>query len=365
MLRDSKQGRRRRRLGEPSRARFRIDTFERCEYKNGRQECVLVRPPTKKTSAADGLVVVMRRDDQNTRIVHATKVMPKQSRGNHSVEHDVIQMRTVAVTVVIPVRADLRLARAVSSVPAGNEIEIVIALTRPRPDVRAMAEACLARDPRVRLAVTDRTGMSAGVNLGVLTASCDNIVILDSDCVLAPATLAAYASALESAPFVRGQTAVERAGGWSSFAGLGAEEMNRRFAAAPRLMGPSIAFSKRAFEALGGYDEECGASCDHEFALRLEQAGIATRFAPDAWITHQPITFRIDTSAHRGYGKGMRYIDDKHGGRYGLGICLDRLRPATLLQKLVRRGPSSVLRSLLLGALMLVGYAESTLWRKR
>jgi glycosyltransferase involved in cell wall biosynthesis len=302
----------------------------------------------------------MRRDDQNTRIVHATKVMPKPSRGNRSGEHDVIEVRSVAITVVIPVRADLLLARAVSSVPGGSEIEIVIALTRPTPEVRAMAESCAARDPRVRLASTDRTGMSAGVNLGVLTASCDNIVILDSDCVLAPETLIAYARALESAPFVRGQTAVERAGGWSSFAGLGAEEMNRRFAVTPRLMGPSIAFSKRAFEALGGYDEACGASCDHEFALRLERAGVATTFAPDAWITHQPITFRIDTSAHRGYGKGMRYIDGKHGGRYGLGICLDRLHPVTLLRKLVRRGPSSVLRSLLLGTLMLIGYAEAT-----
>jgi hypothetical protein len=206
---------------------------------------------------------------------------------------------------------------------------------------------------------SNRAGMSAGVNLGVLHASCEYIVVLDSDCVLENGALDAYESALARSAFVRGQTFVERAGGWSNFAALGAEEMNRRFATKARLMGPSIAFRRQDFQAHGGYDENCGASCDHEFALRLEHAGVTTTFVPGARLRHQPITFRIDTSAHRAYGRGMAFIDRKHGGRYGLGICLDRLRPATLRRKLVERGPLSVLRSLLLGVLMLIGYAES------
>ena len=261
------------------------------------------------------------------------------------------------VSVVIPVRDDPLLGHALASVPPGAEVEVVVALTRPSAAVEAIAAEGRSRDPRVRVVRTERTGMSAGVNLGARHATHEKIVVLDSDCRLEPRALEAYARALDRAPFVRGRTLVDRAGGWSAFAGLGAEEMNRRFAVRPRLMGPSIAFRKEDFLRLGGYDEACGASCDHEFVLRMEAAGVPTLFEPDAAVRHQPITFRIDTRAHYGYGRGMRYIDRKHGNRYGLRVCLERFHPRALWAKLTGRGPLSVVRSLLLGTLMLAGYA--------
>lgn len=266
--------------------------------------------------------------------------------------------RAPSVTVVIPVRSDPLLSRAIESVPKGADTEIVIALTSPTIDVRDVAAAYAARDQRVLVVQTQRAGMSAGVNLGVQHASCDKVVILDSDCELQPGALQAYNAALDGAAFVRGQTSVARAGGWSEFAGLGQEELNRQYATQPRFMGPSIALRRTDFLEFGGYDEACGASCDHEFALRLERAGVQTFFVHEAWVRHQPITFRIDTRAHYGYGGGMRFIDRKHGGRYGLMVCLERFRPRVLLAKLTKRGPSSAVRSLLLGLLMLAGYCR-------
>lgn len=264
----------------------------------------------------------------------------------------------MSVTVVTPVRDDPELLRAMQSVPAG--VEYVVVLTRAPDHVARLVEA-FRREHRPDMIVRalDMAGMSAGMNEGVRIASNDKIVILDSDCTLNAATLEAYTDALDRAAFVRGTTHVRRNGLWSSFAGLGQEELNRLAAAGrSRLIGPSIAFRKIPFLALGGYDLTIGGSCDHEFVLRLEDAGAVTAYEPRAVVWHTAITFRIDLRAHLGYGRGMRAIDRKRGGRYGLGVCLDRWAPPTLWRKLVQRGPASLLRSLLLGGVMLLGYAQ-------
>lgn len=262
----------------------------------------------------------------------------------------------VDISIVIPVRDDPLLPQAVASTPPG--VEVIIAMTAAPPAAVEAARA-LAAGRNLRVETTATRGMAAGVNLGVRAASHGKVVVLDSDCRLMPGALEAYSKALDSHAFVRGVTIVERKDAWSRMAALGTERLNRVFAGRPRLFGPSIAFRKESFLAYGGYDElMVQGSCDHEFALRLEAAGEDIGFAPEAALLHQAITFRIDTRSHRGYGRGMRYIDNKRGGRYGLRYCLTRLSPRELIIRAVERGPMSVLRSLLLGLIMLWGYLE-------
>ena len=260
------------------------------------------------------------------------------------------------VSVVTPVRHDPLIGEAIASVPEG--IDHVVALTRPEPHVRATVASFREKDG-LRIVETDAVGMSSGVNLGVEEARHEKVVMLDSDCTLQPGTLEAYARALDRWAFVRGRTIVRKGHGWARFSGLGQAELNRVFSqGCARLIGPSIAFRKTPFLALGGYDPYLEASCDHEFVLRMEDRGIPTAYEADAVVFHQPLTFRIDVGAHLGYGRGMAYIDQLRGGRYGLGICMLRLYPSTLASKLMRRGPASVFRSALLGTIMLCGYID-------
>ncbi len=266
------------------------------------------------------------------------------------------------VSVVIPVRDDPLLRQAIASVPLG--VELIVAMTAPATETRlSVAQAKLCR-PDIIAVETSTPGMSAGVNLGVRAASNQKIVILDSDCTLEPQTIRAYSVALDETAFVRGRTFARRCGGWSEFAGLGQESLNETFARRARLIGPSIAFLKEPFLALGGYDEDSGASCDHEFVLRMEDAGLTTGFAENAVVWHQPYTFTLDCRAHLGYGRSMNYIDCKRRGRYGFRICLMRWYPSVLRAKLIRRGTASVFRSLLLGGMMLLGYVEARIRRK-
>lgn len=268
------------------------------------------------------------------------------------------------VSVVTPVRDDPELIRAMRSMPPG--VQYIVALTQPPESVRRLVSEFCRERPETIVVESDVAGMSAGVNLGTRTATNEKIVILDSDCTLDATTLDAYSRALDHADFVRGVTHPRADGLWATCARLGQEELNRVFAErGARLIGPSIAFRKTAFERLGGYDLAIGGSCDHEFALRVEDAGFATAFDPAAVVEHTAITLRIDVRSHFGYGRGMRAIDVKRGGRYGLGVCLNRLDPRTLGHKLVSRGPLSVVRSAVLGMTMLLGYADRVLAERR
>ncbi len=281
--------------------------------------------------------------------------MGQGARGKESLVND--------ITVVIPVRSDPLLSKAIESTPP--EVEVIVAMTAP-PAAAVEAALRLGKNRNLRVEISDVPGMSAGVNLGARSASHEKIVMLDSDCRLLPGALEAYSKGLDENAFVRGVTIVEREGFWSRIAALGTERLNTVFAANPRFFGPSIAFRKTDFLALGGYDEAMiHGSCDHEFALRLERANRTVFFSPEARIVHKALTYRIDTVSHVGYGRGMAYIDRKYGGRYGLSYCLKRLAPRELYTRAVERGGMSVIRSVLLGGLMLWGYLKDMSAGKR
>lgn len=260
------------------------------------------------------------------------------------------------IAAVIPVRDDPLVKLAVESAPEG--MPIIIALTRPSTALRATVKRLADGRPEVTVLETDTIGMSAGVNLGISACPVEKIIILDSDCRLAVGSAEAFSKALDSADFVRGTVLVDQTTPWSKVAWHGQAELNRKAGDKARLIGPGIAVRRTAYLKLGGYDEQIMGSCDHEFALRVEAAGIDTIYAPGAQVHHQALTLRIDCRAHLGYGAGMRMIDAKLGGRYGLGICTLRLKPATLIRKARERGPMSLIRSLLLGVLMVYGYVR-------
>jgi len=260
------------------------------------------------------------------------------------------------ISIIIPVRSDHLLPQAIASVPA--DVELIIALTSPLQEyVESVRE--LTSNRNVRLEITKKIGMPAGVNLGASVAKHEKIVILDSDCRLQPNALDSYSKALEHCAFVRGVTLVERDDYWSKIAALGTERLNRVFELTPRFFGPSIAFRKTEFFRYEGYDEQMiYGSCDHEFSLRLEKHHEPVCFEPAAVVIHQPLSFKIDTRSHIGYGRGMCYIDWKHGGRYGLSVCTKRLSLKELYTRARERGGMSVVRSILLGNLMLLGYLK-------
>lgn len=257
-------------------------------------------------------------------------------------------------SVVIPVRSDHLIHRAIASIP--QEAEVVIGLSAP-PDW-FLEELKNRYEGKITLAICDRPGMANALNTGVKACSFERIIVLDSDCYFKSSdTVYAYLGSLEVAPFVRGVTFMERQGYWSKLSAKGTEEMNQRFKESPRLFGPSIAFIKSAYLKYGGYDSQMlNGSCDHEFCLRIEQANERVVFSERAIIIHKSLSFESDIRSHLGYGFGMKYIDQKYGRRYGLNICLQKITPSGLYKKLINRGLVSVFRSVLLGVVMLYGY---------
>jgi glycosyltransferase involved in cell wall biosynthesis len=255
---------------------------------------------------------------------------------------------------VIPVKKDEFIYRAIESVP--EDVEIVVGLSNsPEEFINSLIKKY---GSRIKLAYSSKDGMPVALNLAVEHASNESIIVLDSDCYIPSiSTIEAYDSYLQEYNFVRGITLMERNSYWSRIAAKGTEAMNKRFSIKPRLFGPSIAFRKTAYQSYGGYDEKMVyGSCDHEFCLRIEKNKEIVGFAEKAAILHKPLTLKVDFKSHYGYGLGMRYIDAKFKFNYGLGICLNKLHPVELFNKLTSRGLISVLRSLILGAVMIYGY---------
>lgn len=258
---------------------------------------------------------------------------------------------------MIPVRYDPLIHRAIASI--ADEAEIVIGLSDPYPGFKELLIDKYG--DAINIACSEQKGMAAAMNVAVNISSYEDIIILDSDCIIgSDETIPAYLSALKHCNFVRGVTKMERKGYWSKVAAKGTESLNVVFKKTPRLFGPSIAFKKSAYLKFGGYDQNMmSGSCDHEFSLRIEKAGETILFADKALIIHKPLSFKVDILSHYGYGIGMRYIDGKHSGQYGLYVCVSRLFPGTIIKKIAQRGITSGLRSILLGIVLTTGYIFS------
>jgi glycosyltransferase involved in cell wall biosynthesis len=257
-------------------------------------------------------------------------------------------------TVVIPVRYDPLIHRAIGSI--GGDAEIVVGLSNPDPMFKELLTRTYGN--KIRIACSDKKGMASAMNVAVNASNFEDIIVLDSDCIVGSnETIPAYLSALKQSNFVRGVTKMERNGYWSKIAAKGTESLNIMFKKSPRLFGPSIAFKRSAYLKFGGYDQNMEAgSCDHEFSLRIEKAGETIMFADKALIIHKPLSFKVDVLSHYGYGVGMRYIDSKYGGYYGLFVCISRLFPWIVFKKMFERGIVSGVRSILMGIVLTTGY---------
>lgn len=97
-----------------------------------------------------------------------------------------------------------------------------------------------------------------------------------------------------------GETAFERAAGVVSAPSWDEIDLDR-FLPSTR----SVAFRRRAFDRVGGFDEALWHNEDTPFALALKEAGCAFAFAPDAIVSWRPRgTLRAFIHQHRRFGIG-------------------------------------------------------------
>lgn len=77
----------------------------------------------------------------------------------------------------------------------------------------------------------------------------------------------------------------------------------------------NMAFTRAAYEAVGGFDERFGAGEDLDFSWRLVDRGYRLRWVPDAVVEHEWGGIRRQLRRALAYGAGWARLYRKHPGR--------------------------------------------------
>lgn len=203
----------------------------------------------------------------------------------------------------------------IDSVAESCEIVVVDASSGRLDYIRARHETTVRwldfkRPPGVRISIPHQR------NAGVREASGDIIVFTDAGCRPHPGWLSALL-----APFSEGEDVV--AGVQRDASGEGLYERRRVLrqhsggqvvyvADAPTL---NIAFTRLAFDKVGGFDENFEYGSDVEFCWRLIDAGYRVRYISEAVIEHDWGSSRRQRRRSYIYGKARTRLYRKHRSR--------------------------------------------------
>lgn len=208
----------------------------------------------------------------------------------------------------------------------------------------------------LRLTVLERPGtnISAGRNSGVRAAAHDWIACTDAGCEPAPGWLASIDRSRAGVDFVAGvfvldaRTALERAVAVALYPALDELEapspgvrlwqalFGKRFSVG-RATGRSMAFTKRAWEAVGGFPENVYSGEDIAFSTAVERLGLATRLDAEALVRWRPrTTWRANARMCFIYARGDVRIGSRRA--HGLRTAVWALGAILALGGRTRRG---------------------------
>lgn len=171
-----------------------------------------------------------------------------------------------------------------------GEWEVIVADNGSTDGSREVVERYRGRIPGLRLVdASDRKGQAHARNLGAEAATGDAFLYCDADDVVAPGWLAALGAALAEHDFVACRYDNEK---------LNPEWVRRTHANPqrdgltrydyppflPHAGGGGLAVTRRAHEAVGGFDETMPALEDTDYCWRLQLAGFPLRFVPEALV---------------------------------------------------------------------------------
>ncbi len=236
------------------------------------------------------------------------------------------------VSVVIPVHgAADGLAEQLTAL-AGQQgapaWELVLADNGTRPGALDAVLAAVPALPHVRVVdATARPGKPFAVNTAVARARGSSFVHLDADDVVAPGYLAAMAAALRANPVVGARLDAGRLNApWvrARREPLQENRLEVLLGYRPAVVGASLGVRREAWAAVGGYDERMTRQQDVDLSWRLQDAGYAPVFVPDAVVHYR---YRSDLASlwrqEVEYGRFEALLYARHRSR---GLPRRRLR---------------------------------------
>lgn len=219
------------------------------------------------------------------------------------------------MSIVIPVKDDIRIKECVKSID--EEVETVIVLNTPSDEVREYVESLDCTIEEI-----PENNLSRAYNVGIDASSSNNVLLMDSDCTFDPDTLRKLYGGLDKAPLSKGRV------NFASSSLIGRViALSREYHVSDivNAYSPPLVFRKDIREAIGGhfFDEDLHWTEDHEFDQRVQRAGLKINYDPTATIQHGELTaksdlrsaFRYGTGYFEGVKKGVTEPCFMYGGR--------------------------------------------------
>lgn len=151
-------------------------------------------------------------------------------------------------------------------------------------------------------------------NAGVRAASGDIIVFTDAGCTPGEDWLARLTAPLRAGEDVTAGPTLAAARDFDPYSGAAARRASSDayLKECPTI---NMAFRRKAFDAVGGFDENFAYGSDIDFSWRLTDVGYRIRAVPDAIIRHDWGTWQRQLKRAYSYGKARARLYRKHRSR--------------------------------------------------
>lgn len=233
--------------------------------------------------------------------------------------------RSVGISVIVTVRNDRKgLTELLHALAAQAEMpdEVVVVDGGSRDGTLRALDGWSGGTAHLRIIEAPGANIAAGRNIAVRTASHDWILCTDAGCEPVPGWLGALRQAREEADLAAGvfivdaQTPFEEAVAYTHYPSVAELEDSRRLVRLSHRLfgrdfrsyqagGRSMAFSRRAWESVGGFPEVVYAGEDLAFSAAAVEQGFRAVLIPGAAVHWRPrTTWTATAQMFRTYSRG-------------------------------------------------------------
>lgn len=199
------------------------------------------------------------------------------------------------LTILIPVKDDIRIEKCIKSID--EKVEILVVLNNPS------IEVCeIVKNMDVRTVYLEEASLSKAYNLGIEHATYNHVLLMDSDCTFEPGTIKKLYEGCKNYNLCKGQVCFCYDGIISKTIARVREFTTSDFCNA---FSPPLVLNKKIKNIMGYYfNPNLKWEEDYEFNQRVTENKIEINWIKEAKIYHPKLTLKRDLKSAFNYGTG-------------------------------------------------------------